>query len=138
MGNKWKILVVDDEEIIRNLTQKILENIGVEILLAESGSTALETFIKHHRKIALVIMDYSMEDLTGPETLQAMREISPDKPCIFFSGRPLKLNDIPKDIRNTNVYLIQKPFRATELLEMIENVNILDRQTTQQVNNPKS
>jgi len=133
MGNKWKILVVDDEEIILNLTQKILDNIGVDVLLADSGGSALDKFIKYHKKIALVIMDFTMDDLTGPETLRAMRKISPDKPGIFFSGRPLKLNDIPKDLRNTNIYLIQKPFRAAELLDLIEQINILDQSITPKI-----
>jgi two-component system cell cycle sensor histidine kinase/response regulator CckA len=117
-----RILVIDDEEMIRDLAQRILTQAGFDVLIAESGQSGLKLFSEKFYLIDLVLLDLTMDDMPGIETLERIREISPDLPCIISSGQEPGANELP-DKLNQNVCFLQKPYRAKQLLEMVNQIS---------------
>ena len=118
-----RVLVIDDEEMIRDLAQKILTKAGYNVLLAESGQDGFRLYSENSHKIDLVLLDLIMEDVPGVETLQRIRKISPDVPCIISSGQAPTPGDIPDEL-NRNTYFLQKPYRAGQLTEMVKQIAV--------------
>lgn len=118
-----RILVIDDEEMIRSLTQRILIRAGFagfDVLTAESGQSGLKLFPENFHQINLVLLDLTMDDMPGIETLKRIREISPGLPCIISSGQEPGPNELPDEL-NRNVCFLQKPYRTKQLLEMVSH-----------------
>ena len=80
-----RILIIDDEEMIRDLTENILTRAGFDVLTADSGQSGLELFSENFHQIDLVLLDLTMDDIPGMEILKRIREISPHLPCIISS-----------------------------------------------------
>ena len=116
-----RILVIDDEEMIRSLVQRILTREGFDVLTAESGQSGLRLFSENFHQIDLVLLDLTMDDMPGIETLKRIREISPNLPCIISSGQEPGLNELPDEL-NQNVCFLQKPYRTKQLLEMVSQI----------------
>jgi len=113
------VLVVDDEQMIRSLTENILTRVGYEVLLAESGEAGLKMFFENSAEIDLVIVDMSMEGLSGLDMLRAIRRINPAIPGIVSTGHAVDDADLPDDLA-ANTYLLQKPYRSTTLERMVQ------------------
>ena len=120
-GGPVRILVIDDEEMIRSLAQRILTRGGFDVLTAESGQSGLKLFSENFHQIDLVLLDLTMDDMPGIETLKRIREISPGLPCIISSGQEPGPNELPDEL-NRNVCFLQKPYRAMQLSEMVSQI----------------
>ena len=86
MATGGVILVVDDQDMVRNVAKSMLEKFGFEVLTAGDGVEALEIFRHKHADVRLVLTDLSMPRMNGWETLAALREIRPDIQVILASG----------------------------------------------------
>jgi len=108
------ILLVDDEEIVLNVGRQILEKMGYQVLVAESGPVAVGQFKENADRIALVVLDVIMPGMDGVETCRALREIRADAKILFSSGYNLNghLDDL-EGIRYEG--FIQKPFSLPQL-----------------------
>ncbi|HOP06486.1 MAG TPA: response regulator [candidate division Zixibacteria bacterium] len=124
-----KILVIDDEEMIRALARKIIERSGYEVLLAESGQDGIKLFSEHQNDIGLVILDLKMEGISGVETLRLIRQIVPNMPCIISSGQITDKDDLPEELA-TSVVFLQKPYRAGALAQLVDEHVINQPATT--------
>jgi PAS domain S-box-containing protein len=115
------ILFVDDEVEIMNLGQEILETLGYQVLTVTSGEEALKVFKTHLNKIALVILDMIMPDMSGGEVYDRMREIDGNIKVLLSSG--YSVNGQANDIlgRGCNGF-IQKPFNLVELSRKIREI----------------
>jgi two-component system, chemotaxis family, CheB/CheR fusion protein len=80
------ILVVDDEELIRNFSKSALESYGYNVLPARSGEEAIRTFQERSGGIGLVLLDVAMPGMDGLETLDRIRQIRPGVPVVVCSG----------------------------------------------------
>jgi PAS domain S-box-containing protein len=80
------VLLVDDDEIVVDITGMMLAKLGFTVLCAGNGIEALELFQKHRQEIRLVLCDVSMPRMDGWETLSALRQIAPAMPVILASG----------------------------------------------------
>ena len=80
------ILVVDDEEMIRNFSKSALESFGYQALLAADGYEGVRLFQENSAAIALVLLDVAMPGMDGGATLQRIREIRTDVPVLICSG----------------------------------------------------
>ncbi|MBW2449135.1 MAG: response regulator, partial [Deltaproteobacteria bacterium] len=80
------ILLVDDEDMIVDVSRKLLEKLGYTVLTAVSGREAIEMYQKHLKKIALVIVDMIMPGLDGGETYDELKKIDPDIKVLLASG----------------------------------------------------
>ncbi len=80
------ILVVDDEEAVRAVVQRVLEDSGFTVMTAADGDESLEIFSRHGDRIALVLLDMTMPRLSGHETLKQLRRIRSTVTVILSSG----------------------------------------------------
>jgi PAS domain S-box-containing protein len=115
-GRRATILVVDDEEMIRDLARTWLEHLGYRVRLANDGRQALEVFQQERGSINLVILDLVMPELPGRQVFRRLREIDADVPVLFssgFSNEPRRPDD------DGVVGFIGKPYQLTDLAEAV-------------------
>ena len=108
------ILLVDDQDMILDVGKKMLESIGYKVLIAQSGSEALDVYIKQKDEIDLIILDMIMPEMSGGETYERMRDIDAGVNVLLSSG--YSINSQVKEIldRGCNGF-IQKPFSLKDL-----------------------
>ena len=113
------ILVVEDEDGVRALVIKLLENLGYRLLQAQSGPRALDVWREHRSTIDLLITDVVMPGgMNGLELAELLRRTRPSLKVIFTSGY---LGDVSRDdfpARETDAYLA-KPFSLPELARLV-------------------
>jgi len=80
------VLLVDDNELVRDVSSDMLESLGFEVIIAYDGADAVKTFRDNQAGIRLVLSDLSMPRMNGWETLTAIRRIQPGVPFILTSG----------------------------------------------------
>jgi len=85
-GMTGTVLVVDDDDLIREVAQRMLTQMGFTTLSADDGQSGLELFRKHHAGIAAVLLDLTMPRLDGMACLTAMRAVDPDVRVVLCSG----------------------------------------------------
>ncbi|MBU1105542.1 MAG: response regulator [Candidatus Riflebacteria bacterium] len=122
-----KILLVDDEEMLRSLGQTILESLGYEVIVAADGREAVEVFEKAADEIELVILDMIMPTMGGKETLVRLKELKPDCKVIVSSGFA-KEDELSEMEKIGICSFLRKPFRIAEMSQMIAKVigNVAD------------
>jgi ATP-dependent Lon protease len=111
-----KILVVDDEEIIRDLLTEVLED--YDVTLACDGQEAIDKI--KETKFALVITDLRMPNVSGEEVVRFARETSPNTQVIVISGYS-SLHTVSQSITHGACAFLSKPFSIKELMETVEN-----------------
>ncbi len=116
-GTVRTILLVDDEDMIRELARSVLETAGYQVIEARDGSHAVELFQRDHSQIDLVILDLTMPKLSGRDAYRQMAEIDPAACVLFSSGYSSDdLSDLPG-----TVGLLAKPYRPHDLLSAVRN-----------------
>lgn len=113
------ILVVDDEPMMCGLVKDVLEPIGVKIITAHDGLSAITTYEKNRDDINLIIMDVSMPNLDGISTfMQIKKDMQPNLKVLFASGLNEKV-DVATLTKSENAAFIRKPFARRTLIEKI-------------------
>jgi CheY-like chemotaxis protein len=121
LGGKETILLVDDEEMVRDLGIEILQKHGYHVLPAADGEKALEIWQEKRKKIDLVVLDLVMPNLGGPATLARLREIDPTVKVLICSGYRSKEDEL-KTLKMEDVPVILKPFRPEDLAARVREV----------------
>ena len=116
------VLVVDDEEVIRDIAKEILEGQRMIVALAKSGEEALTFYKAHITEIDLVMLDIVMPIMNGVRVFHKLKKINPDIKVIFFSGyaesdKITKLKEIEEAVQ-----FIQKPFNMADFISLIHQV----------------
>ncbi|MDQ6989557.1 MAG: PAS domain S-box protein [Mariprofundaceae bacterium] len=113
------ILLVDDEEMVRETCTEILEVLGYQTLQAKDGIQAVDIVQQHGKKIDLILMDMVMPRMNGLTAAKNIRVLYPHLPIIFATAYDQTLSI--KDTRDfTHSILIPKPFHPDILQENIE------------------
>jgi CheY-like chemotaxis protein len=114
------ILLIDDEQIVRDLAKHCLERQGYEVLVAENGAAAIEAVRSEGSRIQLAVLDLSMPDMSGAEVLPHLRQLSPDLPVIVSSGYTEE--EALRLFRGARISgFIQKPYSAQDLARTIKS-----------------
>ncbi|MCB1758416.1 MAG: response regulator [Gammaproteobacteria bacterium] len=116
-----RVLLVDDEEMIRSTGEQLLIEAGYNVLLAENGLEAVNIFRQQQGEIDLVIMDMVMPVMSGREAIRRLREIEPECSVIVASGyaeREQEGGSGDNDIQG----FLQKPYRIATLSQLIAQV----------------
>ncbi|MFC1476985.1 PAS domain S-box protein, partial [candidate division KSB1 bacterium] len=122
-GGTGTILVVDDEEDVRDFTKSVLETLGYTVLTAENGKEAVEIYMKSQDTIDLILLDIVMPVMGGREAFKELRLINPDAKILIISG-------YAQDEKTTEIIdagaldYIQKPFKFQELSRIIHDLLI--------------
>jgi len=118
---KFNILIVDDEEMVRDVCEEMLNFMGFSTIKASGGREAVEIFTENHQKIDCILLDLTMPDMNGIETFKELKKILPEIKIILFSG--FDESELGKKYDNIEPDgFIQKPFEMDELKDIIENI----------------
>lgn len=115
------VLIVDDEEILRRVGQRMLEKFGFEVVAAEDGEQALELFQQSPERFVCVILDMTMPRMDGEETHRRLKRIRTDIPVILSSGYN-EQEVVSRFVGQGLAGFIQKPYQAADLMEKLKEV----------------
>jgi DNA-binding NtrC family response regulator len=115
------VMVVDDEQILRQIAREILEEIGFNVILAEDGEEAVSIYRKEYERIRVVLLDMLMPKLSGNEVYSKMKKINPDVKVILTSGFR-KDKRVEQALNAGADGFIKKPYNFKRLSEMIFQV----------------
>ena len=110
---RW-VLLVDDEEAILGLGHAMLTRLGYEVVACTRSPDALEAFAAAPERFDLMVTDYTMPSLTGPQLVVACRHLRPDLPVLMYTG----WREVPEashDPAPDHLAVLQKPFSLHEL-----------------------
>ncbi|MFQ5639222.1 MAG: ATP-binding protein, partial [bacterium] len=129
MFGKETILLVEDEEAVLNVGQRILKGFGYDVITAQDGHLAIELLEEKAAHIDLVLLDVVMPKLSGPETFKKLRVIRPNLPVIFVTGYDAKteLNGL-EETSDAPFAVLQKPYSKNSLGEIVRE--LLERKRT--------
>lgn len=115
------ILVIDDEEALREVIQEVLEMAEVPCLSAGSGQEGIELFATNQDQIRAILLDVQMPLMSGQETFKRLRALSPNVNIVLMSGRPEHVTMAQFENKHHLSYL-EKPFTLDMLSTRIEEV----------------
>lgn len=121
LGNGELILVVDDEESIREITRGTLETFGYNVLTASDGTEALALYADKKNDIAVVLTDMVMPFMDGPATIRALQRMNPKVRIIAASGLGVGQHAGEGALEGVSVFL-NKPYTAEKLLKTLAQV----------------
>jgi len=121
LGHGELILVVDDEESIREITRGTLETFGYTVLTASDGTEALALYADKKNEIAVVLTDMVMPFMDGPATIRALQRMNPKVRIIAASGLGAGQRAGEGVLEGVAVFL-NKPYTAEKLLNTLARV----------------
>ncbi|NOY85844.1 MAG: sigma-54-dependent Fis family transcriptional regulator [Deltaproteobacteria bacterium] len=121
-----KVLIVDDEAVIRRGLCRVLEGRGYQVEASESGFGAIEKLQK--APFHIVITDLKMPGMDGIEVLKAIKILQPDVPVIIITGYST-VDTAVEAMKNGAFDYISKPFTPEQIIEMVEKA--LEQRTVQ-------
>ncbi len=114
-----RVLLVEDEDAVRNFAARALARQGYEVLEAASGLEALEVMEREEGRIDLVVSDVIMPEMDGPTMLKEMRKTRPDLKIIFVSG--YSDDAFKKSLDENEVYaFLPKPFTLPQIAAKVK------------------
>jgi len=125
VGGEGTILVMDDEEIIRDLAKSLLTHLGYKILLAQDGSQAIDIYtnaMQNNEKIDLLIMDLTVPgDMGGKEAMEKILKIAPDAKALVSSG--YYDDPVLADYKKYGFKgVLTKPYSINELSKLVSKI----------------
>ena len=121
VGGTESILIVEDEEIVRSLTQHLLEGWGYQVFVAEDGKSACALFEARQGQIDLLLTDVIMPAMSGQVLATHLREQQPDLKVVYMSGYTHDFIG-QHGILEDEVTLLRKPFTREDLSGKIRAV----------------
>jgi PAS domain S-box-containing protein len=121
LGNGELVLVVDDEDSIREITRGTLETFGYTVLTASDGTEALAVYADKKNEIAVVLTDMVMPFMDGPATIRALQRMNPNVKIIAASGLGTGHRAGEGLLEGVSVFL-NKPYTAEKLLKTLAEV----------------
>jgi CheY-like chemotaxis protein len=116
-----RVLVVDDEEMIREICLEMFSELGFEAVAADGGEEALCIFREQADRVNLVLMDHSMPGMSGFVLFKELRKIRPDIPVMLASG--YSEEEVTGSFKGLGLNcFIQKPFNLTRLSDKVRRV----------------
>lgn len=113
------VLLVEDEDKLREVIRRLLETEGLHVLEAENGATALQILKDDgDRRVELVLTDLRMPVMDGRQLAAALVRVRPDLPIVFMSGFTTQLMDLR--LVSPHLVVLAKPFKNHDLLAIIK------------------
>ena len=118
-GSRYRVLVVDDDDIVRSVTRRILEHSGYAVSTAHDGPEALAAFEREELP-DLVLLDMTMPGMDGDATFRELQRIDRRVPVVLMSG--YSEADATEQFTDKGLAgFIQKPFHTADLLNLIRD-----------------
>jgi CheY-like chemotaxis protein len=119
-GARELVMIVDDEELVTMLAQRVLTDEGYRVVTAKDGFQAIDTYRKLRDQIALIILDFTMPVMDGSDVFAELLEINPKVPVVLSSGfaeQDRLRGMLAKGLRG----FIPKPYTHQKLLDQIRS-----------------
>jgi PAS domain S-box-containing protein len=111
------VLLIEDEQSVRDVTSRLLTSLGCEVLAARDGAEALAG-LRERPDVRAVLMDWNLPGLSGEDLVREVRQTSPSVPLFLMSGHTQ--HELAERVAGLGVNgFLQKPFRLTALLELL-------------------
>ena len=114
-----RVLLVEDEDVVRSFAVRALKRQGYEVLEASTGVEALEVMQAHNDKVDIVVSDVVMPEMDGPTLLKELRKKNPHLKIIFVSGYPHEAFETSLD-KNEQFAFLPKPFSLPQLAAKVK------------------
>jgi len=115
------ILVVEDEDAVRQISARTLESLGYNVLSSCDGVEALRIYDQHTGRVDVVLMDLVMPNMGGRELLDALRQRDPQIKVIVMSGYPLDVN-LEEILSGNHIEWLPKPLRLGDLAARVRAI----------------
>ncbi|HTY24270.1 MAG TPA: PAS domain S-box protein [Desulfomonilaceae bacterium] len=116
------VLLVDDEELMRDLGERILKSAGYRVITAVNGKEAVDIYRKELGKISLVILDLIMPEMGGKECLKELLKIDPKVKILIATGYSSGHDEDRLIISALASGFITKPFTISEMLRVVREI----------------
>jgi two-component system cell cycle sensor histidine kinase/response regulator CckA len=114
------VLVIDDEDSVREVVKDMLEDAGIRVLEACSGEDGVRLYAEHATDVNLVLLDLSMPGIGGKQAFRLLKEINRDVRIVLSSG--YSESEVTNDLRDLGlVGFIQKPYRYDNLKDLVSS-----------------
>ena len=113
------VLIIDDEESVREAIVDILELVEVQAIGACDGIEGLQLYQEQFNNVKLIVLDLSMPGLSGEETFSSIRKLNSTIPVLVTSGFS-KLEIPPHLLKDTFAEYMQKPFALDSLIDRVQ------------------
>lgn len=120
-NGKETVLLIDDDEMVVDVGERLLKNSGYDVVSAKTGKEAIEVFRGSHGRIDMVILDMILPDMGGGDTYDRLKVINPEIKILLASGYDIDYQGRDIMERGCNGF-IQKPFNMSDLLEKIREI----------------
>lgn len=111
------ILIVDDEEMVREVAQMMIESFGFTVLTAKDGAEGLKV-VESGQPLDAVLLDLTMPRMSGEETFKAIHRLRPELPIVLVSG--YNEQEVTEQFLGRGIAgFIQKPFQLSELRDRL-------------------
>ena len=120
LSGSGTVLVVDDEEIVRQTAAHTLQRYGYRTMAAEDGSRAIEIYKREPQRISLVLLDLTMPGVSGEEALRQLQGINAEVRVLLSSGYN-EMEAVQRFAGKGLAGFIQKPYTAAALAEMVKH-----------------
>jgi two-component system cell cycle sensor histidine kinase/response regulator CckA len=115
------VLVVENEQFVLRLLEKVLSEGGYQVLLAADGQEAIETYCRHKTEIDVVLLDVGLPKVNGVDVLYRMKSENPDVRVIIVSG--FLEPELRTKMQQAGVqHFIEKPYMLDQLVETIQGL----------------
>ena len=119
-GKSETVLVLEDEDAVRSVVQRILERHGYSVHAVASGSEALRVAREQGGRIDLLLADVILPEMSGPEAAERIATEWPETRVLFMSGYP-KDEVFRRGLVEPGTALLQKPFALDEVVRMVRD-----------------
>ena len=114
------IIVVEDDDLIRKLSTRVLESLGYDVIAAEDGVIAFEMAKDYPKRVDLVFSDVVMPRCYGPEFVSKLREVRDDFEVLYTSG--YRKDAFEEHVVERTVQLLPKPFTPEQLASRVRTI----------------
>lgn len=115
------VLVIDDEEVVRNVTKRMLTRLGYNPILAEDGPDGIETYKKNKEEVVCVLLDMTMPRMSGEETLGHLKKVNPQVRVLLMSGYSEQEASNRFNGKGVAAFM-QKPYTPQDLQEKLSEI----------------
>lgn len=116
---EFTILIVDDEELVREVNSILIEENGGKVLLANDGEEGLTVFSENKSEIDVVLLDFSMPRRNGYELYLEIKKLKPEVPVIMASGLGV-IPEVQNLVSAGELQFISKPYHEAQLMSAIK------------------
>ena len=120
-GARRRVLVVDDDPLIRRFTARALTGAGYDVTQAESAEQALAVLVGDGASFAFMLSDVGLPGASGAELVEQARSLLPALPTLLMSAMH-KHWLVSRGILAHDIELLQKPFKIADLLTRLEQL----------------